>query len=102
MYIFPPEDVVRPKRVVGNLNKIVKNYWNRITLDGNPWTWTNTRNRMQTPKFKRVENVWDQCAEENTPLKVGGSDRRLGKILQLGNSLSVRHQILWGTLVKKD
>jgi hypothetical protein len=26
----------------------------RAALDGNPWTWSNTRNRMQTPKFKII------------------------------------------------
>jgi regulator of extracellular matrix RemA (YlzA/DUF370 family) len=31
--------VVQPKHVADNLNKIVKNYWNRVVLDGNPWTW---------------------------------------------------------------
>jgi glutaredoxin-related protein len=43
---------VWPKHVADNLNKIVNNYWNRVVLDGNPWTWPNTRNRLQTPKFK--------------------------------------------------
>jgi hypothetical protein len=32
--------VVRPKHVANNLNKIVKNYWNRVPLDGNPSTWS--------------------------------------------------------------
>jgi hypothetical protein len=32
--------VVRPKHVADNLNKIVNNYWNRVALDGNPWTWS--------------------------------------------------------------
>jgi hypothetical protein len=40
---------VRPKRIADNLNKIVKNYWNRVALDGKTW-----RNRMQTPKFKII------------------------------------------------
>jgi hypothetical protein len=31
--------VVRPKHVAFNLNKIVKNYWNSVALDGNSWTW---------------------------------------------------------------
>jgi hypothetical protein len=31
--------VVRPKYVADNLNKIVNNYWNRVALDGNRWTW---------------------------------------------------------------
>jgi hypothetical protein len=44
--------VIRPKHVADNLNKIVNNYWNRVALDGNPWTCSSTRNRMQTPKFK--------------------------------------------------
>jgi hypothetical protein len=44
--------MVRPKHVADNLNKIAKNYWNRVALDGNPLTWSNSRNRMQTPKFK--------------------------------------------------
>jgi hypothetical protein len=54
MYIFPPEDGRQPKHVADDLNKIrvVNNYWNRVALDGNLWTWSNTRNRMQTPKFK--------------------------------------------------
>jgi hypothetical protein len=43
--------VVRPKQAADNLNKIVNNYWNRVALDGNPWTWSNTRNRMQRTKF---------------------------------------------------
>jgi hypothetical protein len=42
--------------VADNLNEIVNNYWNSVVLDGNPWTWSNTRNRMQTTKFK-VEHV---------------------------------------------
>jgi hypothetical protein len=50
--------VIEPKHVADNLNKIVHNYWNRVVLDGNPWTWSNTRNRMQTPKFKIVEYSW--------------------------------------------
>jgi hypothetical protein len=28
------------------------NYSSRVALDGKPWTWSKTRNRMQTPKFK--------------------------------------------------
>jgi hypothetical protein len=48
--------VVLPKHVVDNLNKIVNNYWNKIALDGNPWTWSNTRNAMQTPKLKIKNN----------------------------------------------
>jgi hypothetical protein len=43
--------VVLPKDVADNLNKIVNNYWNRVALGGNPWTWSNTRNSIQTPKF---------------------------------------------------
>jgi hypothetical protein len=35
-------------------NKIVNNYWNSVALDGNPWTWSSTRNRMQTTKFKII------------------------------------------------
>jgi hypothetical protein len=46
--------VVRPKHVADNLNKIVNSYWNRVALDGKTWTWSNTRNRMQTPKFRQV------------------------------------------------
>jgi hypothetical protein len=34
------------------LNKIVNNYWNRVVLVGNPWTCSNTRNTMETPKIK--------------------------------------------------
>jgi hypothetical protein len=37
-----------------NFNKIVNNYWNRVALDGNPWTWSNSRNRMKTFKFKII------------------------------------------------
>jgi hypothetical protein len=48
--------VVRPKHVADNLNDILNNYWNRFPLDGNPWTWSNTRSRMQTPKFKKSVN----------------------------------------------
>jgi hypothetical protein len=44
--------VVQPKHVADNLNKIVNNYWNRVALDGNPLTWSNTHNMMQTTKFK--------------------------------------------------
>jgi hypothetical protein len=40
------------RHVADNLNKIVNSYWNRVASDGNSWTWSNTRNRMQTPKFK--------------------------------------------------
>jgi hypothetical protein len=58
------------------LSKLVNKYWNSVALDGNPWTWSNTRNRMQTPKFKIVsvsisswieiwwfseEGVWHNC-----------------------------------------
>jgi hypothetical protein len=46
--------VVRPKHVADNLNKIIKNYWNRVALDVNPWTWCNTRNGIQTAKFKTI------------------------------------------------
>jgi hypothetical protein len=46
-YMFQSYDHLQ----VDNLNKIVNNYWNRVALDGNPWTWSNTRNRMQKPKF---------------------------------------------------
>jgi hypothetical protein len=44
--------VLQLKHLSDNLNKIVNNYWNRVALDGNPWTWSNTRSRMQTPKSK--------------------------------------------------
>jgi hypothetical protein len=44
--------IVRPKHVLDDLNKIVNNYWNRVALDGNPWTWSNKTKRMQVPKFK--------------------------------------------------
>jgi hypothetical protein len=30
--------VVRLKHLADNLNTIVHNYWNRVALDGNPWT----------------------------------------------------------------
>jgi hypothetical protein len=30
---------IRPKHVADNLNKMVNNYWNRVALDGTPWTW---------------------------------------------------------------
>jgi hypothetical protein len=46
--------VVRPKHVADNLNKIIKDYWNRVALDGNPWTWSNTRKRMQTSNIKKL------------------------------------------------
>jgi hypothetical protein len=46
--------VVRKKHVADNLNKIVNNYWNRFVLDGNTTPWSNTRNRMQTHKFKII------------------------------------------------
>jgi hypothetical protein len=49
--------VVRPKYVAVNMNKIVNNQWNSIVLDGNPWTRSNTRNRMQTTKFKMDYNA---------------------------------------------
>jgi hypothetical protein len=29
--------VVRPNHVSENWNKLVNNYWNRVTFDGNPW-----------------------------------------------------------------
>jgi hypothetical protein len=51
-HCFNSSMVVRPKHVLDNLNKIVNNYWNRVALDGNPWNWCNTRNRMQITKFK--------------------------------------------------
>jgi hypothetical protein len=58
-YMFRSYDhlkmVLRPKHVADNLNKIVNNYWYRVALDRNPWTWSKTLNRMQTPKFKH----WD-------------------------------------------
>jgi hypothetical protein len=31
--------VVLQKHAEDNLNKIVNNYWNRVALDRNPWTW---------------------------------------------------------------
>jgi hypothetical protein len=43
---------VRPKHVADNLTEIVNKYWNKVELDGNPSTWSNTSNRTQTPKFK--------------------------------------------------
>jgi hypothetical protein len=49
--------VVWPKHVVHNLNKIVNNYWNRFALDRKLRNWTNTRNRMQRPKFKMSSNI---------------------------------------------
>jgi hypothetical protein len=49
---FRLKTVVRPKHSADNLNKIVNNYWNRVALDGNPWTWPKPRNRMQTLKFR--------------------------------------------------
>jgi hypothetical protein len=49
--------VVRPKHVAANLNKIVNNYSNRAALDGNPWSWSNTRHRMQTTKFKNTSHI---------------------------------------------
>jgi hypothetical protein len=52
--------VVRPKHLAVNLNKIVNNCSNRVALDGNPWTWSNTRNRMQTTEFKIAKNVTSQ------------------------------------------
>jgi flavoprotein len=56
--------VVRPKHVADNLNKIVNNYWNRDTFDGSPWTWSNTRKRMKTPKFKLLlEVVYQACCD---------------------------------------
>jgi hypothetical protein len=47
-------DVYISKHVADNLNKMVNNYWKRVVLDENPWTWSNTRNRMQTTQFKIV------------------------------------------------
>jgi hypothetical protein len=46
--------VVRPNHVADNLNKILNNYLNSVALDGNPWTSSNTRNGMQTTKFKII------------------------------------------------
>jgi uncharacterized protein YktA (UPF0223 family) len=80
--------VVRPKHVADNLIKTVDNYWNRVALDGNPWTWSSTRNSMQTPKFKTyifcmkmvvrpkhaadnlntiVDNYWNRVALDGNP-----------------------------------
>jgi hypothetical protein len=47
------------QNIADTFNKIVKNYWNRVTLDGNLslslfHTHTHTHNRMQTPKFKII------------------------------------------------
>jgi hypothetical protein len=57
--------VVRPKHVAINLNKIVKYYWNSVALDGNPSTWSNTRNRIQTTKFKIINTclfiTWERA-----------------------------------------
>jgi hypothetical protein len=39
MTIFKLKIVVRPKHVADNLNKILITYWDRVALDGNPWTW---------------------------------------------------------------
>jgi hypothetical protein len=47
--------VVRPKHVADNFSKIVSNYWNSVALNGNPWTWSNTRKRMQTTKFRPLK-----------------------------------------------
>jgi hypothetical protein len=44
--------VVRPKHGADNLNKIIQICWNIVAFDGNPSTWSNTCNKMQTPKFK--------------------------------------------------
>jgi hypothetical protein len=41
-----------------HMNKTVKNYWSRVELDGNPWTWSNTRNSMQTAKFKILPDTY--------------------------------------------
>jgi hypothetical protein len=49
---FRPKMVALPKHVADNFNKIVNNYWNTVVLDENPWTWSITRNTMQTTKFK--------------------------------------------------
>jgi hypothetical protein len=55
----PLKMVVLMRHVGDNLNKIVKNYWNRVALDGNSWTWSNICNRMQTPKSKASNvNFW--------------------------------------------
>jgi hypothetical protein len=56
-YMFRSYDHLQAKHVAVNLNKIVNSYWNRVALDGNPWTWSNTRNRMQTTKFKILSEV---------------------------------------------
>jgi superoxide dismutase len=53
----PMKMVVRSKHVADNLNKIVNNCWNRVALEGNLWTWSNTSNKMQTPKFKQPISV---------------------------------------------
>jgi hypothetical protein len=53
---FRVKMAVRPKHVADNLNKIVNNYSNSVALDGNPWTWSNTRNRMKTTMFK-IQNL---------------------------------------------
>jgi hypothetical protein len=52
--------------VAVNLNEIVNNYWNSVALDGNSWTWSNTRNRTQTPKFKipfLIQIYWHWCLQ---------------------------------------
>jgi hypothetical protein len=51
---FRLKAVDRPKHVAANLNKIINNYWNRVALVGNLWTWSITRNRMQTLNFTFV------------------------------------------------
>jgi hypothetical protein len=60
LFFFQLKMVVWPKHVADNLNKLVNNYWNRVMLHGNLWTWSNARNRMQTPKFKMAFLLWGQ------------------------------------------
>jgi hypothetical protein len=66
MYIFPHDDGRTTETVADDLNKIVNNYWNRVALDGNPWTWSTTRNRTQTTKLKKSSLYLDIIEREET------------------------------------
>jgi hypothetical protein len=70
--------VVRPKHVADNLNETVNNYWNRVASDANPWTWSNTRNRMQTTKFN-LECYWHRnnllTCDTRIFVKIAGSNK---------------------------
>jgi hypothetical protein len=38
----------------GRTTIFMRKFWSNVALGGNPWNWSNTRNKMQITKFKTV------------------------------------------------